>query len=115
MKTQIESSMMKDGLYKRKGIKMNTFFGSTFIKQEVLEEARIDYPIKLEYYKMKEGEKFGIEIVKKEYRKEGTQIDNEQKENVSKDEKEIERILKTLEQNEVTPMGLEEILNDLSI
>ena len=64
---------------------------------------------------MKEGEKFGIEIVKKEYRKEGTQIDNEQKENVSKDEKEIERILKTLEQNEVTPMGLEEILNDLVV
>ena len=64
---------------------MNTFFSSIFIKQETLEEARIDYPIKLEYYKMKEGEKFGIEIVKKEYKKEGTKVDNKQKENISEE------------------------------
>ncbi len=89
---------------------MNTFFSSIFIKQETLEEARIDYPIKLEYYKMKEGEKFGIEIVKKEYKKEGTKVDN-----ISEDEKEIEGILKTLERNEVTPMELDEILNDLVV
>lgn len=94
---------------------MNTFFSSTFIKQEALEEARIDYPIKLEYYKMKEGKKFGIEIVKKEYKKEGTKVDNKQKENISEDEKEIEGILKTLERNEVTPTELDEILNDLVV
>lgn len=93
---------------------MNTFFGSTFIKQEALEEARIDYPIKLEYYKIiNEREAFGIEIVKKEYRKEGTKVDNEQKENVTDDEKEIDGILKTLERNQVTPAGLEDAIKEL--
>lgn len=95
---------------------MNTFFSSTFIKQEELEEAKIYHPIKLEYYKIaNEGEKFGINIVKKEYRKEGTKVDNQKREYLSNDETEVEEILKTLERNEVTPMGLEDVINDLSL
>ena len=31
---------------------MNIFFGGTFIRKEELKEAGIDYPIKLEYYKI---------------------------------------------------------------
>ena len=53
--------------------------------------------------------------MKKEYKKEGTKVDNKQKENISEDEKEIEGILKTLERNEVTPTELDEILNDLVV
>ena len=53
-------------------MKMKVFFGSIFIKKEELEEARINYPIKLEYYKIinedefinKNKEKFGIKIIK---------------------------------------------------
>ena len=55
---------------------MKTFFSSTFIKKEELEEAGISYPIQLEYYKIinedemvrQEKAKFGISIVKTEYK-----------------------------------------------
>ena len=54
---------------------MNIFFGSTFIKKEELQEAKINYPIKLEYYKVinedefvkNNNAKYGIKIVKTEY------------------------------------------------
>ena len=32
-------------------VKLKTFFGGVFIKKESLEEAQINHPIKLEYYK----------------------------------------------------------------
>ena len=53
---------------------LNIFFGGKFIKKEELKEAGIEYPIKLEYYKIinedefvnKTNEKYGIKIVKTE-------------------------------------------------
>ena len=96
---------------------MQIFFSSTFVKEETLEEARIHYPIKLEYYKItnEENSKFGIKIIKKEYKKEGTKRNNKKIPYVSNDENEIEKILKTLERNEVTPSGLEDVLKELTI
>ena len=54
---------------------MKTFYSSTFIKKEELQEEGIAYPIKLEYYKIinedeiMKGEKarFGIKVIKTEY------------------------------------------------
>ena len=53
---------------------MRTFFGGAFIDKEKLEEAGIEHPIKLEYYKQINEddislckEKYGICIVKTEY------------------------------------------------
>ena len=37
----------------KEGVKMKTFFGSIFIEKEKLQEAGVKYPIKLEYYKIK--------------------------------------------------------------
>ena len=36
----------------KEGVKMKTFFGSIFIEKEKLKEAGVEYPIKLEYYKI---------------------------------------------------------------
>lgn len=112
---------MKNGFYMRRGIKMRTFFSSTFMEEKQLKEEGIFHPIKLEYYKIvneeiKEDEKlkFGIKIVKKEYRKTGMKEENEKVQHVSNDEKEIEKILKALERNQVTPVVLKYVLKDMN-
>ena len=45
---------------------MKTFFGGIFIEASKLKEAGIQYPIKVEYYKLKDedNKKYGIEIIK---------------------------------------------------
>lgn len=101
---------------------MRIFFSSAFIKKENLNEAGIHHPIKLEYYKIinedeiikQEKAKFGINIVKTEYKKNNTQIENKTVQYISNDEKKIEEILTILKENEVTPIVVEEILSDIS-
>ena len=113
---------MRNGFYKRKGIKMKTFFSSTFINKETLKQAGIHHPIKLEYYKIinedevikQEKAKFGIKVVKTEYKTEDTKVENKKVQYVSNDEKKIEEILNVLKENEVTPITVEDILSDFS-
>ena len=99
---------------------MKTFYTSTFIKKEELQEAGITYPIKLEYYKIinedeiMKGEKarFGIKVVKTEYRDEKAKIEEKEITYLSNDEKRIEEILNIFKENEVTPNSVEEIIYD---
>ncbi len=101
---------------------MRTFFSSTFIKKETLKEAGIEHPIKLEYYKIinedemikQEKAKFGINIVKTEYQKDKVKVENEKVQYLSNDEKKVEEILNILKENEVTPIGVNDVLNDFS-
>lgn len=100
---------------------MRTFFSSTFIKKETLKEAGIYHPIKLEYYKIihedgmiQEKAKFGIHVVKTEYKKDKVKVENKEIPNLVNDEKRVEEILNMLKENEVTPIGVEDILNDCS-
>lgn len=101
---------------------MKIFFGSTFIKKEILKEAGIYYPIKLEYYKIinedemikREKPRFGIGIVKTEYIEKDIKVENKIIKYLSNDEKRIEEILKIFKENEVTPIGVNDIINDLS-
>lgn len=101
---------------------MRTFFSSTFIKKETLKEARIYHPIKLEYYKIinedemikQERAKFGIHVVKTEYKKEDIKVENKKIQYLSNDEKKIEEILNILKENEVTPITVEDVLSDFS-
>ena len=101
---------------------MKTFFGGKFIEKEKLTEAGIHYPIKLEYYKKinedqfikNENAKFGIVVVKTEYKPNNTKIENKEITHVSNDEQKIEKILEIFKANEVTPISVEDILSDLS-
>lgn len=101
---------------------MKIFFSSTFMKQEGLKEAGINHPIKLEYYKLinedeitkKQKAKFGIHVVKTEYKKDNIKIEDKKLQYISSDEKTIEEILSMLKENEVTPVILEDVLNDFS-
>ena len=99
---------------------MKTFYSSTFIKKEELQEEGITYPIKLEYYKIinedeiMKGEKarFGIKVVKTEYR-EKPKVEEKEITYLSNDEKKIEEILTLFKENEVTPISVEDIVYDL--
>ena len=101
---------------------MNVFFGSIFIKKEELKEAKINYPIKLEYYKIineeefinKDKFKFGIKIVKTEYKGEKPNIEEKSITYLSNDEGKIEKILNILKNNEVTPICMREIIYEFS-
>ena len=56
---------------------MKNFFGSIFINRDELLEAGINYPIKVEYYKIIDENKrekenkliYGIQIIKTEYKR----------------------------------------------
>lgn len=93
---------------------MKTFFGGIFIEARKLKEEGIEYPIKVEYYKLEnEKEKtYGIEIIKKEYKSIGTKVEKEEIKSLSKDECKIERMLELFKKNEVTPISAGEIIED---
>ena len=96
---------------------MKTFFDGVFISKNHLEEAGIKYPIKLEYYKTSREEnvqtKYGIEVVKTEYLDGNVRIETKEVKDVFANEEEQEKILTILRNNEVTPIGVEDVLNDL--
>lgn len=99
---------------------MKTFFGGTFIEKEKLEEAGIDHPIKLEYYKeineddINSGkEKYGIQIVKTEYIPDNLKIETKSIKYVTNDELEENKILNIFKENQVTPINSEEVILDL--
>ncbi len=102
---------------------MKTFFDGIFISKEHLKEAGIKFPIKLEYYKTTREEisknarenenKYGIEIVKTEYREGNVKVETKEINNVANNVKDQEKILTLLRNNEVTPIGVEDVLEDL--
>lgn len=95
---------------------MKTFFGSIFIEKEKLKEAGVEYPIKVEYYKVinedefinKDKAKYGINIVKTEYKKDNTI------KYLSNNEQKVDDILKILKENEVTPICVQDVICDFS-
>ena len=99
---------------------MKNFFGSIFINRDELQEAGINYPIKVEYYKIiNEEEKrkqdkliYGIQIIKTEYR-DKIGVEQNKLENITNDEKEITKILSIIKENEVTPIGLEDVILEI--
>ena len=93
---------------------MKTFFGGVFIEKKKLKEAGIHYPIKVEYYKLKDedNKKYGIEIIKREYKLEHIDIEKKQINSLLKDENEIENMLELFKRNEVTPISADEIIED---
>lgn len=100
---------------------MNTFFGSTFIDKEKLEEAGINYPIKVEYYKkINEDDvnsdnkaKFGITIVETKYLSDDIKVKTKDIKYVTNDEVEENRILNIFKESQVTLINSEEVIRDL--
>ena len=100
---------------------MKTFFGGTFINKETLEEAGIEHPIKLEYYKQineddiksKDKAKFGIIIIQTDYIDNKANTKTKEIKYITNDEIQEEKILNIFRENQVTPINSEEIIADL--
>lgn len=100
---------------------MRVFFGCTFIEKEKLEEAGIDHPIKLEYYKQINEDdinsdnklKYGIHIVETEFIKDNKKIETKDIKYVTNDELEENKILNIFKENQVTLINSEEVISDL--
>lgn len=94
------------------------FYGEIFMEQENLKLNGIYYPIKIDYYKTEETNeilkirKYGIEIVKTEYKDEKINVETNNINEISNEEEQIDNILKIFKQNEVTPIIAEDILED---
>ncbi len=101
---------------------MKLFFGGVFIDQRTLEASGINHPVKLEYYKrINEDEifelnkaKYGVSIIKTEY--DNNRVKTEEKciKYLTNDEKRANYLLTTLKENFVTPIGLDDVISDLS-
>ena len=97
---------------------MKNFFGSIFINRDELLEAGINYPIKVEYYKItNEPEKenkllYGIQVIKTEY-KDKIGVEQNKIEHITNDESEITKMLSLIKENEVTPIGLEDVIIEI--
>ena len=97
---------------------MKTFFGGIFIEKEKLQAAGIYHPIKLEYYKnINEDEviknnkaKFGISIIKTEYINDNIKVEEKHIKYLTNDESQANNILKLFKENEVTPIGAEDVI-----
>ena len=97
---------------------MKTFFDGIFLDNEKLKEEEIEYPIKLEYYKtiaMEENveAKYGIGIVKTEYKKGEVNVESNMINNITNNACEADKILTIMRNNEVTPIGMQDVLDDM--
>lgn len=103
-----------------KGAKV--FYGDVFLDEEKLHERNTNYPVELKYYKTRnsrnslENEKyeiFGIEIVKREYREKGIYTESMCINDLTKNERILDKVIGMLRRNAVTPVTLEYVLADI--
>lgn len=101
---------------------MRHFFGCTFMDREELARMGVEYPIKLEYYKIQTNEekiknqqdiRYGIEIIKTSYINNNIETENKSIPEILRDEIMINNILDKLKENKVTPVSVEYIIEDL--
>lgn len=97
---------------------MKTFFDGIFIDKNRLLEEGIKYPVKIEYYKTITGKenvenKYGIEIVKTEYKEGNVNVEKEEVLEVTNNSNEADKILTLLRDNEVTPIAIQDVLYEL--
>ena len=98
---------------------MKTFFDGIFIDSNNLQN-EVEYPIKLEYYKTMKTEenvkaKYGIEVVVTEFLNGKVNIESKAIDDIAITSKEIDRILTILKNNEVTPIGIQDAIEEIVI
>ena len=94
-----------------------TCYGMAYFDENDLKETKINHRIKLEYYKtdrVSEDEcEYGIEIQKKEYINDNIIIESNNMDNISNSSDKVIEIINTLKKYKVTPIGLNDVLEDL--
>ena len=87
------------------------------MNKEELRKEGILYPVKLEYYKIKDlksrNDIFGVEVIKTEYIEDRIKVERASIDKLTNDEKMENSILDILKRNEVTPVILGDVIEDL--
>ena len=96
---------------------MKTFFDGIFIDGNNSQNEG-EYPIKLEYYKTIKTEedvkaKYGIEIVVTEFINGKVNIESKAIDDIVNTSEQIDNILTILKNNEVTPIGIEDAIDEI--
>lgn len=96
---------------------MRKFFADVILNKDELKESDSNR-IELEYYKIaknvkKDQRTYGIEIVKTEYLDNKRLKETENIYNVTSDENVIDNLLNILKENQVTPIGLCDVVDEL--
>ena len=98
---------------------LKTFFDCIFIDKDDTND-NVEYPIKLDYYKVIGNQenvkaKYGLEVVKTEYIKGEVNVESKRAYNIATNENELDKILSILRNNAVTPFGILYILDEILI
>lgn len=98
-------------------INSKTCYGTTYFDEKDLKEAQISHRVELEYYKTdkcaEDDFKYGIEICKKEYINDDITVETNKIENITNSSDKVIEIINTLKRYKVTPVGLNDVLEDL--
>lgn len=100
---------------------LGTYHGATLLNEENSADTNIKNKIKLEYYTMekqmriksKQVISYGISIIKKEYENNEVKCEKHSVENISTNENKVKDIVNLLKEHKVTPIALEDVLEDL--
>jgi len=95
-------------------------YGTARIDNSDSKEIGESQTIELEYYEIEddlvlqeESKKYGVEIVKKRVEHEEVKVENKIINNIYSEEKDMSNLLEKLINNKVTPITLEDIIEDL--
>ena len=96
---------------------LGIYYGATILNETDLLEANIKSKIELEYYGTQEIKNkqtyYGISIVKKEHYIDKIRFEKNAVDRVSTNESVVSKIIETLKKFKVTPIALNDVLDDL--
>lgn len=93
------------------------FYGTAYLEEDDLKETNINHKIQLEYYTTKEKnsekEEYGIEVIKKEFKTNEINTEISSRNSITTNSEKVIEIIRTLKKFKVTPIGLNDVLQDL--
>lgn len=94
------------------------YYGGTFFDNNDLLNTNVKHKVELEYYKTnncikEDSESYGIEVIKKEYINNKVCIETSNIKHITKDESRANEILEKLKKFKVTPIALQDVVDDL--
>ncbi len=97
-----------------------SLFGKTSINSSDSEEKETIEEIELEYYETRNfneenKREYGIEVVKKNMKNEGFNIESKIVNNISNEETAISKLLEIMLLNKVTPVTVDDIISDTTV
>lgn len=112
----IVGSMLKKGGNTKEMSYLKRLYGKTVIDSSDSDELAKDYKMELEYYQIEketDSKPYGIKIVKKNVENYAINIEEKVIENICDNEEKASKILNILVSGKVTPIGADDILDEL--